>query len=108
MRTYAAGYDLHTVSMMGENQVRYAGSQEWLNMPMTEMLVDYFEDFKDSYLDILKHELLFTDDEIKDFLGGNALRFLGLLPGGKNRQRLKILYQNHKITPPLWFKSLDK
>ncbi|HHS14254.1 MAG TPA: hypothetical protein ENN03_10890 [bacterium] len=52
-RTYASGYDLHTVTMIGENQVRYAGSQEWMNKPMSDMLVDFFNRIKND----LKTEL---------------------------------------------------
>ena len=40
-----------------------------------------------------------------DSLGGNAMRFLGLHPGGKNRERLKTYYSNHDIEPPKWFKT---
>jgi hypothetical protein len=62
-----------------------------------------YENFKDRYLDVLKHANLFTDDEIGDFLGGNSLDFLGLLPGGKNRERLQAFYRVHSINPPEWF-----
>ncbi len=60
--------------------------------------------FRDRYVEVLK-EVRFTDEEIDDFLGGNALRFLGLLPGGQNRNRLKKFYKAQGITPPDWFKA---
>jgi predicted TIM-barrel fold metal-dependent hydrolase len=60
--------------------------------------------FKDRYVEVLK-EVRFTDEEIDDFLGGNALRFLGLLPGGQNRRRLGKFYKAQGITPPEWFKA---
>jgi hypothetical protein len=70
-------------------------------------------EFKDRYLRVLREGNLFNDEEIADFLGGNALDFLGLLPLGtspqegwtKNRERLQRFYQDHSITPPDWFTS---
>jgi predicted TIM-barrel fold metal-dependent hydrolase len=67
-----------------------------------------FENFKDRYIEVLKNESLFSDDEIDAFLGGNALKFLGLLPGGKNRERLSQFYQTQSIDPPAWFKAKSK
>jgi predicted TIM-barrel fold metal-dependent hydrolase len=65
-----------------------------------------FIHFKEKYVEVLRHRDLFTEEEIDDFLGGNAMRFLGLLPGRKrnNRKRLEEFYQNHGIDPPDWFK----
>ena len=60
--------------------------------------------FKAGYVEVLK-EVLFTDEEIAGFLGGNALNFLGLLPGGQNRDRLEKFYKREGIAPPEWFKS---
>ena len=34
---------------------------------------------------------------------GNAMRFLGLEPGGKTHQRLAQSYQDHEIVPLDWF-----
>ena len=68
--------------------------------------VKNFKQFKEQYLKVLKHDNLFSDEEIKDFFGGNALRFLGLLPGGKNRERLEKFYINNSIDPPEWFISI--
>jgi predicted TIM-barrel fold metal-dependent hydrolase len=67
--------------------------------------VKNFENFKEDYLKVLRHKNLFTDTEIDDFLGGNALRFLGLLPGGKNRRRLEKFYECKNIELPEWFKA---
>jgi predicted TIM-barrel fold metal-dependent hydrolase len=75
--------------------------------------MDNFEDFKDKYLEVLTDGDLFTDEEIEDFLGGNALRFLGLLPldtrpeagWTKNRKRLQRFYEDNEIDPPAWFTS---
>jgi len=41
--------------------------------------------------------------DIDNFLGGNAMKFLGLLPGMQNRTRLESFYTNHNIDPPRWF-----
>jgi predicted TIM-barrel fold metal-dependent hydrolase len=73
--------------------------------------LDKFENFKDKYVEVLTDEGLFTDEEIEDFLGGNALHFLGLLPldtkpedgWTKNRKRLQSFYQGNEIEPPAWF-----
>jgi hypothetical protein len=64
-----------------------------------------FKTFQEGYVEVLKHEGFFTDPEIEDFLGGNALHFLGLLPGGRNRARLDAFYNKEHIGPPDWFKS---
>ena len=65
--------------------------------------VKNYRKFKDGYLEVLKHKGLFTKSEIDDFLGGNAMNFLGLRRGDRNWQRLKTLYAKKGITPPAWF-----
>jgi predicted TIM-barrel fold metal-dependent hydrolase len=75
--------------------------------------VDNFTHFKDIYVNLFKDVQHFSDEAIADFLGGNALRFLGLLPLNtkkregwmKNRKRLKSFYQKNRIDPPAWFKT---
>jgi predicted TIM-barrel fold metal-dependent hydrolase len=62
-----------------------------------------FQGFQKRYVEILRHNGLYTEREIEDFLGGNAVRFLGLLPGGKTRQRLAAFYREKDIAPPKWF-----
>ena len=62
-----------------------------------------FEDFLGQYVEVLSHGELYNRDEIADFMGGNAMRFLGLLPGGQNRQRLARFYRNQGQAPPAWF-----
>jgi len=70
-----------------------------------------YENFTREYLALLKRNGLFTSSEIADFLGGNALHFLGLLKKGtlpasgwtKNRKRLGFFYKRNGITPPRWF-----
>jgi predicted TIM-barrel fold metal-dependent hydrolase len=72
---------------------------------------DNFESFKDRYVRVLGEDSIFTSDEIEDFLGGNALHFLGLLPLGTapelgwtgNRTRLQGFYEDNHIDPPPWF-----
>jgi len=66
--------------------------------------VKNYENFKDDYIKVLQSTSLFTDEEIDDFLGQNALRFLGLLSGGMNRKRLATFYEKNNIDPPEWFK----
>jgi hypothetical protein len=65
-----------------------------------------FENFKNSYISILKQNSLFTQSDIDDFLGRNAIRFLGLDKNGKARKRLRKFYREYSIIPPGWFKSL--
>ncbi len=64
-----------------------------------------YEDFRREYVGVLRHGGFFNDDEIDGFLGGNALRFLGLLPGGRNRERLATFYRSHGFEEPGWFKN---
>jgi len=65
--------------------------------------VSGYEEFQDAYTEVLNEGGSYTPEDVDDFLGGNALRFLGLLPEGKNRERLAKFYQNHDISPPAWF-----
>jgi predicted TIM-barrel fold metal-dependent hydrolase len=73
--------------------------------------VDHYENFMSAYVALLKNNNLFTRDEIDDFLGANALAFLGLLPTKtapsagwkKNRKRLADFYKRNHIKPPKWF-----
>jgi predicted TIM-barrel fold metal-dependent hydrolase len=74
-----------------------------------------FRDFKNRYVELLIDNNIFSENEIDDFLGGNALRFLGLLPVGteqkkgwsQNRERLKSFYKTNHIEPPEWFASAE-
>jgi predicted TIM-barrel fold metal-dependent hydrolase len=73
--------------------------------------MDGFEGFKAAYARILGGSGIFSPSEIEDFFGGNALRFLGLLPLGTpgewtmNRSRLGAFYTASGIVPPAWFTS---
>lgn len=58
--------------------------------------------FQERYEEVLR-DSGFSKDEITAFLGGNALDFLGLRPGGKNRERLVRFYKKEGIHPPEWF-----
>ncbi|MBN1524740.1 MAG: amidohydrolase family protein [Spirochaetales bacterium] len=70
-----------------------------------------YKNFKEDYCKILKENNLFSNTDIDDFLGRNAVHFLGLLPKkakqkdgwNKNRLRLEAFYKKHKIKPPKWF-----
>jgi len=61
-----------------------------------------YENFLGKYIEILKHDNLFSDRELEDFLGGNAMRFLGLLPGNKNHGRLLAFFTKHNIEKPFY------
>lgn len=62
-----------------------------------------YADFQDAYTQVVTEGGAYTPHDVKEFLGGNALRFLGLEPGGQNRRRLTAFYQKHGIAPPPWF-----
>jgi hypothetical protein len=70
-----------------------------------------YQDFVRDYLALLKGNGLFQPGEIADFMGGNALHFLGLLKKGtpasvgwtRNRVRLASFYKKNDIRPPRWF-----
>ncbi len=62
-----------------------------------------YRNFLEDYLRVLTAAELYTGDELADFRGGNALEFLGLLPGAKNHERLGSFYRAHGIAPPAWF-----
>ena len=75
--------------------------------------LEHYPDFKEKYLEVLTDGNLFPSDAIEDFLGGNALHFLGLLPLDTkpedgwtgNRKRLQSFYKAEQIEPPAWFKA---
>ena len=70
-----------------------------------------FRGFKSTYVRVLRDRCGWYPEQVDDFLGGNALRFLGLLPLDTpttegwtgNRMRLGDYYARNGITPPQWF-----
>ena len=62
-----------------------------------------YRDFLKAYEQVLKKAEFFLEDEMRNFRGDNAIEFLGLGPGGRNRQRLERFYQLNEIAPPAWF-----
>jgi predicted TIM-barrel fold metal-dependent hydrolase len=75
--------------------------------------VDDYTAFKERYQRVLEEGGIFNKKEMQDFLGGNALHFLGLLPPSKkakgrwsrNWKRLKSFYRKNRIQPPKWFRD---
>jgi predicted TIM-barrel fold metal-dependent hydrolase len=67
-----------------------------------------YESFMDRYVEILEESGFYTKQSMNDFLGSNAMKFLGLNPGGKNRKRLERFYRDQHITPPVWFQTTGK
>lgn len=65
--------------------------------------VKNYRSFLKAYQRVMKRTGFYDEDEISDFLGGNAMAFLGLLSGGKNRIRLEKFYQKQGIPLPKWF-----
>jgi predicted TIM-barrel fold metal-dependent hydrolase len=66
-----------------------------------------YRKFLEDYERVLTEAELFSEDELEDFRGGNALEFLGLLPGAENYERLRSFYRANGTTPPAWFAVLD-
>jgi predicted TIM-barrel fold metal-dependent hydrolase len=62
-----------------------------------------YRDFLEHYQHVLVEAGIYDDNELDRFRGGNALEFLGLLPGGANRDRLLRLYQSHGESLPGWY-----
>jgi predicted TIM-barrel fold metal-dependent hydrolase len=59
---------------------------------------DMYNWFKQAFTD-------YTNGTINNFFGNNAMNFLGLCKGGKNRARLETFYLNNSIKYPEWFKD---
>jgi predicted TIM-barrel fold metal-dependent hydrolase len=70
--------------------------------------VKNYRSFMYCYQKVLRDAGFYTESGMADFLGGNALEFLGLTPGGRNRERLKKFYGEHRIAPPRWFESIEE
>jgi len=64
-----------------------------------------YRSFMEQYIHVMKKTKLYSEDTIGHFLGRNAMVFLGLLPGGKNRNRLEKFYHIHNIQMPQWFRE---
>jgi hypothetical protein len=67
--------------------------------------VKNYRSFMKRFIDVMKTTGFYSDDGMDDFLGGNAMQFLGLLPGGKNRIRLEAFYKKNGIAHPKWFEE---
>jgi len=65
-----------------------------------------FINYKRKFIEVLQYEDNFSDEEIEDFLGGNALRFLGFSKGSPAALRLERFYAEHQIEAPEWFTLL--
>ena len=61
--------------------------------------------FPDRYRRILLETGFYDGQSISDFMGGNAIRFLGIQPGEPNYKRLERFYKNHHMEPPEWFQK---
>lgn len=102
---FAEDYQAMSADFPGLLQGRLLFGIDW--HVITRM--DGFEGFKAAYARILGASGAFTAAQIEDFFGGNALRFLGLLPLGiregwtANRARLAVYYAANGIAPPAWF-----
>jgi predicted TIM-barrel fold metal-dependent hydrolase len=65
------------------------------------------ETFFDDYRTVMLDSGLYGDPGVEDFLGGNAMEFLGLTPRAQNHGRLECFYQELGIEPPTWFEEVE-
>jgi predicted TIM-barrel fold metal-dependent hydrolase len=78
--------------------------------------VEHYAEFPERYRRVLGESGIFSAGEMRDFLGGNALRFLGLLPPSKgdparwskNWTRLKAFYRKNRIRQPRWYREASR
>ena len=70
--------------------------------------VPNYKNFKKNYIEVLSYENNFNESEIESFLGGNALKFLGLYHNDKTLKRLIKFYDKNNIQPPKWFQSIPQ
>jgi hypothetical protein len=106
-RWFAADYRAIDRDFPGLMQKRLLFGMDWHVI----VRVRRYRRFKWTYVRTLRDRCGWSPEEIDGFLGGNALRFLGLLPLGTqpsegwtgNRARLAQYYAATGITPPPWF-----
>jgi predicted TIM-barrel fold metal-dependent hydrolase len=75
--------------------------------------VENYTEFKDRYRRVLEEGKIFDKQQMRDFMGWNALRFLGILPPSskdkrrwsKNWKRLKSFYRKNRVRLPQWFRE---
>jgi len=73
---------------------------DWHMTVATEQVREYFGSFREAWL------ARYGAEATADFMGGNALRFLGLGPdGGGNRGRLTSFYARLGLAEPAWFRT---
>ncbi|MBN1780364.1 amidohydrolase family protein [bacterium] len=66
-----------------------------------------YRSFMKAYVNVMEKTGFYDKETMHDFLGGNAMTFLGLVPGGKNRERLTAFYRRNKLEPPKWFRESE-
>jgi hypothetical protein len=64
---------------------------------------DYKKFFK-RYLNAYSNH--YSEPETNHFVGGNAIHFLGLQPGGKAREHLYQYYTNNELNIPAWWDQM--
>ena len=62
--------------------------------------INNYESFMDKYIQLLEDTEFYSN--MDDFLGLNAMEFLGLNKGGKNRRRLEKFYSTPERQKPRW------
>jgi predicted TIM-barrel fold metal-dependent hydrolase len=87
-----------------ELENRYLFGTDWHMIVRQSGSKDFLSIYKDFYK---KLELNNTELALDKFSGENAVNFLGLKVGEKNRQRLESYYQNNNIPNPIWIGKIE-
>lgn len=74
---------------------------DWIMLARVRKHKEFLDIFRDAYQEA------FGENECAKFMGLNAAKFLGLMPGQRNRQRLEAFYDKHEIKTPLWAQRID-
>ncbi len=67
-----------------------------------------YRNFLENYEHVLSVAKLYDAASLDQFRGSNALEFLGLLSGRKNRARLEKFYAIHEVPLPSWFAGIGE
>lgn len=67
-----------------------------------------YREFLDKYQRVLVQAEIYSTSELDRFRAENALEFLGLRAGGRNRERLLFLYQTYGSSVPDWYRQAGR
>lgn len=73
---------------------------DWIMLARVKNHARFLIEFRDAF------QYAFGTDVANKFMGLNAVKFLGLRPGDKTRQRLDLFYARHGIPTPSWANAI--